>query len=115
MLLILAKYGIPNTVICMIKKLYLKCFVQLKLGETMCEIDYKTGVQQGENMAPIIFLFIMQAAIESLHPKLICNIPNFKYFQPKKMLQNNYMEDSASNQSTSERMKAPSKLITCFM
>jgi len=30
------------------------------------EIKYGTGVQQGDNMAPILFLFIMQAAYEML-------------------------------------------------
>jgi len=46
----------------------------------MCKIDYKREVWQGDNMASILFPYIMQATIESLHPKLTCNIPNYKYF-----------------------------------
>ena len=59
--------------------------MQLNLGGKVYEIDYKTGVQQGNNsMAPILFLYIMQAAIESLWPKLTNYIPNFKYFSTQK-------------------------------
>ena len=69
-----------------IAKLYENCKVQLKTGKSMCEIDYKTGVQQGDNMAPILFLYIMQAAIESLHMKLTCNKLEFCYFPNNKKL-----------------------------
>ena len=44
----------------------------MKTGKSMCEIEYKTGMQQGDSMVPILFLYIMQAAIESLHAKLAC-------------------------------------------
>ena len=80
MLLILAKYAIWKAITCVIKKLYLNCFMQLKLRGKMCEIDNKTGVQQSNNKAPILFLYIIQRAIESLHPILPCSIPKFKYF-----------------------------------
>jgi len=50
----------------------------------MCEIEYKTGMQQGDNMTPILFLCIMQAAIESLHTKLTCNKLEFCYAPNRK-------------------------------
>ena len=80
LLRILAKYGIPTKMTQAIEKLYLTCSVQLKLGETMCEIEYSTGVQQGDNMAPVLFLYVMQAAIETLRTKLTCNKPSLSYF-----------------------------------
>jgi len=46
--------------------MYLNCTVLLKLGKVTSEIDYKSGVQQGDNMALILFLYVMQAAIETL-------------------------------------------------
>ena len=81
----------------MINKLYQNCSVQLKLGEVMCEIEYNTGVQQGNNMAPIIFLYIMQAAIKTLKSKLTCNNLDFRYFPTKRMQQNNVTVDLALN------------------
>ena len=61
-----------------IKKLYLNYTVLLKLGKVTCKIDYKSGVQQGDNMALILFLYIMQAAIETLQSRLTYNKLNFK-------------------------------------
>jgi len=67
-----------------IAKLYENCKVQLKTGKSTCEIDYNSGIQQGDNMAPILFLYIMQAAIESLHAKLTCDKLEFFYFPDQK-------------------------------
>ena len=81
---VLSKYGIPPTMHRTIAKLYKNYKVQLKTGKSMCEIEYKTGMQQGDNMAPILFPFIMQVVIESLHTKLTCNKLEFHYFPDKK-------------------------------
>ena len=59
---ILAKYGIQPWMIKTIKKMHLNCIIMLKLGKETCEIDHKLGVQQEDNMALILFLYIMQAA-----------------------------------------------------
>ena len=83
-LLIFATDGIPEAMISVIEKLYLNCFMQLKLRGKICKADYEAGVQQGNNIALILFLYIMHAAIESLHPKLACNIPNTKNFPTQK-------------------------------
>jgi len=63
---ILAKYGLPNELIKVIKKMYSNCKVKLSIGKADKEIDYETGVQQGDNMAPTLFLFMMQAIMETL-------------------------------------------------
>ena len=79
---VLFKHGIPPTMCRTIAKLYENCKVQLKAGKSMCEIDYKTGIQQGDNMAPILFLFIMQSVMETLDKDLPANNskPEFRYF-----------------------------------
>ena len=64
--------------------MYQNCSIQLKLGEVLCEIEYNTGMQKGDNMAPILFLYVMQAAIETLNAKLTCNNPYFRYFPTQK-------------------------------
>jgi len=62
----------------------LNCTILLKLGKVTCEIDYKSGVQQGDKMTPILFLYVMQAAIKTLPSRLTCNKLNFKYFPIQK-------------------------------
>jgi hypothetical protein len=40
--------------------------VKFKLGKEMCMINYTVGVKQGNNMAPLLFLFLLQAVAEVL-------------------------------------------------
>jgi len=51
-----------------ISKLYSNCVFKLKFDDEKCGINYGTGVQHGDNMAPILFLFIMQAFVKILEP-----------------------------------------------
>ena len=62
--------------------MYQNCHVHLKIGKNLERIPYETGVQQGNNMAPILFLFIMQAIMETLDKDLPANNskPEFWYF-----------------------------------
>jgi hypothetical protein len=43
--------------------------VKLQIGKEEHDIPYTVGVQQGDNMAPILFLFVMQAFSETLEDK----------------------------------------------
>jgi len=45
------------------------------------QVSYDTGVQQGDNMAPILFLFVMQAAMNSI--SLTDQPLEFRYFPDK--------------------------------
>ena len=63
---ILLKYGLPPTLVQNVKKLYNNCRVKIKVGKKYTEIDYTTGVHQGDNMSPVLFLFVMQAFLETL-------------------------------------------------
>ena len=111
---VLSKYRIPPTMCRTIAKLYENCKVQLKAGKSTCEIDYKTGIQQGDNMAPILFLYIMQAAIESLHMKLTCDKLEYQYFPGLKSSTCQYMEDSLCNQSQKQQKAMHSKSTICY-
>ena len=77
---ILAKYGLPAPLIQAIQKLYSNCIVKLELGDEKCDINYGTGVQQGDNMAPIPFLLVMQAFVETLQPIMLPERAEFRHF-----------------------------------
>ena len=84
LLQVLTKHGIPPKVLKTIEKLYTNCKVQLTMGKEKCEIEHNTGVQQGENTVPIMFLYIMQAAIQALHLKLTNIKVQFRHFLDQK-------------------------------
>jgi hypothetical protein len=46
---ILSRYGVPESLINVIKKMYKDCSISYKLGNDTINIPYKTGVQQGDN------------------------------------------------------------------
>lgn len=46
--------------------MYKNCSVKITSDKTSSMIDYTTGVYQGGNMSPILFLSIMQAFLDSL-------------------------------------------------
>ena len=59
---VLAKAGVPPTIIKMIQALYKDCTFVLN-GET---IEYTVGVKQGCNLSPVSFLFLVRAAMMSV-------------------------------------------------
>jgi hypothetical protein len=56
----------PPSLIQNIAKLYKNCMVKIKVGGKFAEVDYTTGVHQGDNESPIFFLFIIQASLDTL-------------------------------------------------
>ena len=42
--------------------------MRLSVGKTVVTIESTVGVKQGDTLAPILFLFVMQAAMETLEP-----------------------------------------------
>jgi exonuclease III len=66
---ILRRYGVPPKVVKAVETLYTDVTVKLQMGKAKRTIPYTIGVQQGDNMAPILFVFLMQAFAESLEEK----------------------------------------------
>ena len=65
---ILKKYGIPKErTIMVIKKMYTQ--IKIKLGIEKAEALFfsTSGVKQGDNLAPALFLFVIQATIKTMH------------------------------------------------
>jgi Reverse transcriptase (RNA-dependent DNA polymerase) len=63
---LLPQYGVPPKLTRIIRQLYTDMFVNLEYKKEKREIPYTLGVQQGDNMAPVLFLFLMQAFAETL-------------------------------------------------
>ena len=63
---ILKKYGAPPVLCSVVKRLYTDLKVVLKIGKSVREISQEVGVKQGDNMAPVLFLFLMNAFADSL-------------------------------------------------
>ena len=68
LLKILEKYGAPPKFVAAIKTMYTDLKVVLKIDKEIIEILQSVGVRQGDNMAPVLFLFLMSAAAETLEP-----------------------------------------------
>lgn len=50
--ILLKQFSVPETLINVIKKLYRDFKIEIKVEEINDLIDYKTGVKQGDNLAP---------------------------------------------------------------
>jgi hypothetical protein len=82
---ILEKYGTPRALIDIIRRLHDN--FQLKLVFDMKNqaiIDYTVGVQQGDNMAGLLFLFLMQAMDESFKKQCALPKPEFRTHRDSK-------------------------------
>jgi hypothetical protein len=63
---ILKKYGAPPKFDAAIKTMYTDLKVVFKIDKEIREILQSVGVRQGDNMAPVLFLFLMSAVAKTL-------------------------------------------------
>ncbi len=66
---ILEKYGAPPKFVASIHTMYTNLFVVLKIEKDFQEILQSVGVRQGNNIAPVLFLFLVSAAAKTLEVK----------------------------------------------
>ena len=66
---ILKKLGVPTHLAFLIKQLHTNVQVKLKVGAADSCFNATIGVKQGDNMAPVLFLFYMQ--ISSLFSSIV--------------------------------------------
>ena len=71
-------YSLPENLINTVKKMYKECYVNKPIGKKKVKVSYNTGVWQGDNMAPLLFLFMMQATMDSI--TLMDQPLEFRYF-----------------------------------
>jgi len=67
---VLRRYGMPDHFVKVLIRLHYGAKVKVKIGEVDSEIDSTIGVRQGSCEGPVLFLFIMQAAIDTLEWKV---------------------------------------------
>ena len=79
LMLILKKFGIPDWLVSLISRLHTDVKVKLKVGEADVTFDATIGVKQGDNMAPVLFLFYIQAAIEKMDRDWPVDRPEFLF------------------------------------
>jgi hypothetical protein len=83
---ILKKYGIPEKIIATIRKMYTNINIKISIVEEDAEFIFNSisGVsKQGDNLAPVLFLFVVQAAIETMHANwsiMKIATPSLNYF-----------------------------------
>jgi hypothetical protein len=68
MLDILRRYGVPEHLVNLIHLLHTDVTVRFGVGKVEAEISSTVGVKQGDTLAPILFIFVIQAAMETLEP-----------------------------------------------
>jgi hypothetical protein len=69
LLKILEKYGILTKLVDVLRQMYVNCEIEISVGKEKILIDYLTGVQQGDNVAPVIFLFMILVVSQTLKNK----------------------------------------------
>ncbi|MDE0908581.1 MAG: reverse transcriptase family protein [SAR324 cluster bacterium] len=63
---VLSKFGVPTHMLSLIKRLHTGVVAKLAVGETDIEMTNTSGTKQGDPLAAILFLFHMQACLETL-------------------------------------------------
>jgi hypothetical protein len=76
---ILAKFGLPEKLITVVKKLYTNVLVKIRVGNAKDSFDSTSGVKQGDPAASLLFLYPMQAALEIMDRTWPCTKPQFEW------------------------------------
>ena len=63
---VLRRFGLPDHFVKVVMRLHFGAKVKVKIGEEDSEVDSTIGVRQGSCEGPVLFLFVMQAAMETL-------------------------------------------------
>ena len=76
---ILTILGVPDSLIVVLKKLYKDVTINLRVGEKLEKFLSTSGVKQGDNLAPVLFIFVIHAVSNSLDKKWDFTTPDFRW------------------------------------
>ena len=65
----MARHGCPEELIFVLRKLYTDTTMQLKGFGKGFTTPSTVGVKQGDNLAPVLFIFFINAVAESIEPE----------------------------------------------
>lgn len=94
---ILKKYGIPPIAIKCIEKMYTNIQIHLNIGTAQTSFKSTSGVKQGDNLAPVLFLFVIQAAIDTMHKHWPTTLPPLQWFPTSKSFLNKRSQNKNSH------------------
>jgi hypothetical protein len=81
---ILARLGIPPKMIVVLQKLYAKVTYHMNVDGRKKSFEITCGVKQGNNLGPILFLFMIQAISTTMDKKWDFKTPDFRWHGMKK-------------------------------
>ena len=104
---ILERYGAPPRFVLAIERIYKDLVVVLKIKKEVMEIPQSVRVRQGNNMAPVLFLFLMKDVTPTT------NLPTAMMCSPRptanvRMLHGNGVKE---RQPCTMTLKKPSQLL----
>ena len=66
MFAVLRRFGLPDHFVNIVIRLHENARIKVKVGDVESELESSIGVRQGSCEGPVLFLFIMQAAMETM-------------------------------------------------
>jgi hypothetical protein len=101
---ILRKYGAPDKLVRAVETMYTNVSVKIQVGKEKRQIPYTIGVQQGDNMPPVLFVFLMQAFGETLEQKWKgewgINSLQYRYLKQAKTIQGRLQKEASTTTGT---------------
>ena len=64
---VLRRFGLPDHFVNIVIRLHENARIKVKVGDVESELESSIGVRQGSCEGPVLFLFIMQAAMETMN------------------------------------------------
>jgi hypothetical protein len=77
---ILKILGVPDNLIEVLKKLYTDFTINLRVGDKLEQFLSNSGVKQRDNLAPVLFIFVIHAVSNSLDKKWEFETPDLRWF-----------------------------------
>jgi Reverse transcriptase (RNA-dependent DNA polymerase) len=76
---VLKRFGVPNKMITVLQKLHKNIKYAMKVGKKSVKVISTCGVKQGDNLGPILFIYLIQAISTTLDKKWDFETPDFRW------------------------------------